>query len=62
MNKKIMTYSIRPETIERIRELARMDGRSASNYLDALIDKQWQKVIESGGLPHTNQTETPPGS
>lgn len=64
MNKKIMTYSIKPETIDHIRKLAELDGRSASNYLDALIKREYELLFapEAEAEKFDQRTETPAGS
>lgn len=36
--KKAFTFTLKPELIEKLRPLAKDDGRSLSNYIDRVIE------------------------
>jgi len=57
MKRLIISYSIRPETYERLKLLAEQDNRSASEYLDRLVEKAWNLA----NIPEPITTETPAG-
>lgn len=43
-SEKFTGIRIKPETLEKLRALAAADSRSMTNYLELLINKEYQKL------------------
>jgi predicted DNA-binding protein len=57
MDKITRTYSIKPVTYERIKKLAEQDNRSASSYIDILIEREYKAIFAPEY--EAEKTETP---